>query len=119
MDLLEDSRITSWIEEEVKEDTVEVVHQDDNDSQDELSECKPEEESVINEVPELTSDEEGRPIRSTWAPERYDPSTGESYAQTRIKICHNIVSQTPTVTLAYSEDDSKIVVVLLTCIKAQ
>ena len=104
MDLLEDSRVTSWIEEEVKEDTVEVVHQDDNDSQDELSECKPEEESVINEVPELTSDEEGRPIRSTWAPERYDPSTGES-AQTQIKLCHNSVCQTTTETLDYSKKD--------------
>ena len=69
---------------------------------------------MSEELPDLTSDEEGRPMWSTWSPERYDPSTGESYAHTKVEICHNIVSQTVTATLEYEEDDAKIVVVLLT-----
>ena len=64
VDLLEDSRIFSRSEEEVEEDTMELIHEDKNNSQDdEPSVCEPDVESVSHEVLELTSDEEGRPMR--------------------------------------------------------
>ena len=99
---------------------MEVINQGDNNSQeDETSICETEEESVSNEVPKLTSDEERRPMRSTRAPDRYDPSTSESYVQPCIDLCHNIVLETSTETPDYTKDDSKIVVILPTYIKVQ
>lgn len=55
---------------EVAEDIVETDHHTDNKSQDDVSECEPEDESGTEEVPDLTSDEEGWPMRSTREPER-------------------------------------------------
>ena len=120
--LLKDSRISSHPEEkqlEVEEETTEVVNGDNDSQSDEPSICEPEEESVNYDIQELISDEEGRPMWSAWAPERYNPSTGESYAHSWIKKIHNIISQTPTATLDYSDVESKVVAEILTYIKSQ
>ena len=73
----------------------------------------------VLEISELTSDEEGIPMWSTREQERYNPLTVESYVQSGIETFYNIVSQTPTTTLDYSNAKSKVVVELLTYIKTQ
>ena len=86
-DLLGDSRISFQLEEiqqEVEEDKNEVVHGDDERHSNEPSICELEGGSVGYEIPDLASDEEGRPMRSVQAPEMYDPSTGESDVQSRL-----------------------------------
>ena len=58
-------------------------------------------------------------MRSARVPERYEHSTGESHAQSRIGIFHNIISQTPTATLDYYDAKPKVVEEILTYIKSQ
>ena len=115
-DLLVDLQDAQLIEAEEVETIIEVDHQENNESSDDPGECTSEEEST-QEVPELTSDKEGRPMWSTREPEQYDPSTGESYIQ--LESCHNITSPTPTMNLEYSESESKLIACLLTRLKAQ
>ena len=73
----------------------------------------------VDKVPELASDEEGRPIRSSREPERYDPSTGCSCAQ--MEACHNIAKQSnePKVTLDYTEEEVQVVASIITQLKAK
>ena len=73
----------------------------------------------VDEVPDLTSDEEGRPMRNLCEPERYDPSTGRSYAQ--MEACHNIMKQSsePKVTLDYTEEEVQVVANIITQLKAK
>ena len=88
---------------------------DEDDDQEELANCL-EESDQENSVdthgdpPSLVS-EPGvrRSGRANNAPERYDPSSGESYAQTQ--YCHNIVLQGrfKRNCLEYGEDETKVV----------
>ena len=116
-DLLEESRLAEAVDEDVPEPEIAEINDDEESGSDEdLSICE-HDGSVSEEVPDLTSDEEGRPMRTTRTPERYDPSTGESYAQTTKELCHNIISQTATATLQYDEDDAKIFAIVLSQLK--
>ena len=82
-DLLEDEERQRAIDEVPNEPVGDPEEEDSTDDEDANidNNCMSDQGSVeVDEVPELTSDEEGRPIRSSRKPERYDPSTGRSYA---------------------------------------
>ena len=79
---------------------------------------KDEEENIIGspnqvnreerEIPELTSEEEGRLMRLFQPPERYNPSSGSSYLQ--VDACHNIVKQSTSYkNLQYKEIKARVV----------
>ena len=73
----------------------------------------------VEKVLELTYNEEGRPMYNLREPERYEPTTGRSYAQ--IEACHNIVNQSgePKITLDYTEEEVQVVANIITQPKAK
>ena len=81
-DLLEESRLSEQVNEDIQIPEPEIVEMnvDDESNDDENLNLCEDDKSISEEVPELTSDEEGRPMRASRAPEQYDPSTGQSYA---------------------------------------
>ena len=118
-DLLEESRLAEAVDEDVPEPEpgIAEINDDDKSGSDKDLNIFEHDGSLSEEIPDLTSDEEGRPMRMTQTPERYDPSTGESYAQTTKELCHNITSQTATAILQYNEDNAKIFAIVLSQLK--
>ena len=103
-----------------------VPHEDESDDEEddqELENCLEEsdQENSVNthgDPPSLMSEPGVRQSgRANNAPERYDPSSGESYVQTQ--YCHNLVSQGrfQERCLEYGEDETKCVAQLILKIK--
>ena len=96
--------------------------EDDNDSangsDDGPDNWLPDQVSVEDDIPSLTSKPEPHrsSTRATREPERYNPESGTSYHQ---EVCHNIVCQTekPEKKLEYKEHESKFVASMITYLK--
>ena len=82
---MEESRLVEQVNEDILIPEPEIVEMnvDDKSNDDENLNLCEDDESISEEVPELTLDEEGRPMRASRAPEHYGPSTGQSYTQTK------------------------------------
>ena len=121
-DLLEDEERQRAIDEVPNDPVGDPEEEDSTDDEDANigNNCMSDQGSVeVDEVPELTSDEEGRPIHSSRELERYDSSTGHFYAQ--MEACHTIVkhSNEPKVTLGYTGEEMQVVASIITQLKAK